>query len=166
MKITLRSKEKMKMSDTDIQYNKWMNASSGVCREWSRGGAYRYFFAMNKSSGDETPVFVERGEHDSDDVFAVRLMDFDFILAIEMPPKLLRVFRVAITVNRVSEYSVEIVAESADAAESHVENMLANGDLDDEAEEDCYSEVKDVSVDDSDPEIVTEDEADDYQHRA
>ena len=155
----------MSTSD-DIKYNKWMNASSDVCREWSRGGAYRYFFAMNKSSGDETPVFVERGEHDSDDMFAARLRVFDFILAIEMPPKLLRVFRVAITVNHVSSYSVEIVAESADAAESHVEALAANGDLDDEAEEDCSSEVKDVSVDDSDAEIITEDEADDYQHRA
>lgn len=155
----------MSTSD-DIKYNKWMNASSDVCREWSRGGAYRYFFAMNKSSGDETPVFVERGEHDSDDVFAARLMDFDFILAIEMPPKLLRVFRVSITVNHVSAYSVEIVAESEDAAESHVKDMLYNGDLYDEVEEDCYSEMKDISVDDSDPEIITEDEADDYRHRA
>lgn len=154
------------MATSDIQYNKWLNASEGVCREWSRGGAYRYFFAMNKSSDGESPTFVERGDSDSDDGFASRLMDFDFILAIEMPPKLLRVFKATITVKRVSEYSVEIVAESADAAESHVEDMLANGDLDDEAEEDCYSEVQDVSVDAGDAEIITEDEADDYQHRA
>lgn len=146
---------------SNIGYNKWMKANDAVCREWSRG---RYFFAMNKSS--EAPVFIERGEHDSDDVLASRLMDFDFILAIEMPPKLLRVFKATVTVKRVSEYSVEIVAESADAAESHVEDMLANGDLDDEAEDECYSEVQDVSVDDDDAEIITEDEADDYQHRA
>jgi len=154
------------MSTTDIEYNKWMKVNDIVCREWSRGGAYRYFFAMNKSFGSENPIFIERGDSDSDDGFASKLMVFDFILAIEMPPKLLRVFRVAITVKRVSEYSVEIVAESADAAESHVEDMLANGDLDDEAEEDCYSEVQDVSVDEGDAEIITEDEADDYQHRA
>lgn len=152
------------MATSDIQYNKWIKANDVVCREWSRGGAYRYFFAMNKSS--EAPVFIERGDSDSDDVFAARLMDFDYILAIEMPPKLLRVFKAKITVKRVSDYSVEIVAESADAAESHVEDMLANGDLDDEVEDDCYSKVQGVSVDDDDAEIITEDEADDYQHRA
>lgn len=152
------------MSDTDIKYNKWMNASSGVCREWSRGGAYRYFFVIDEPRN--TPIFVEREDHETDEAFEERLRVYDYILAIEKPPALLRVFKVNAVVSKTYEYTIEVVASDKASAERYVEELADNGSLDDECEEDCNVECESVYADPDDSSIVDEHEAEDYDHRA
>lgn len=152
------------MSDTDIQFNKWMNASSGVCREWSRGGAYRYFFVINENRN--TPIFVEREDHETDEAFEERLRTYDYILAIEAPPALLRVFKVNAVVSKTYEYTIEVVASDKASAERYVEHLADNGSLDDEREDDCNVECESVYADPDDSSIVDEDEAENYDHRA
>ena len=163
----------MKMSDTDVKYsgashayNKWMKANSGVCREWSRGGAYRYFFAMDGLGEPADPTFIEREDHETDEEFKERLRTYDYILAIEKPPALLRVFKVNAVVCKTYEYTIEVVASDKASAERYVEHLADNGSLDDESEDDCNVECESVYADPDDASIVDEDEAENYDHRA
>jgi hypothetical protein len=148
-----------------VKYNKWMNASAGVCSEWAQSKGHLYFFGVMEHSGDK-PIFIQRGDGEVNSYFADRLGEFDFILAVEPPAPLLRVFTVNAVVRKTYEYNVEVVASSKEDAEHYVEQLADNGSLDDMQEEDCNSECDSVFADCDGSGLIDEDEAENYEHRA
>lgn len=143
---------------TTMEVNKWHRVTSDLCCNESESN-HPFYFGVNESSPDK-PIFIDRAGKSRSEIES-EFRKMDFLLRIEVPPKLMRLFTMSVRIKKIYDYSdIKVVASSLSEAEAFVESMVDNGDLEDYTEDDIQATLEGILCDEE--EVVDEDVADDY----
>ena len=146
---------------TAMFMNKWYRVTNDLCHEEASNADenHPFYFGVHASKPDDL-IFISRDGKTISELES-EFRKVDFLLRIEVPPKLMRLFTMSVTVKKIYEYSdIKVVASSLEEAEAYVESLVDNGDLEDFVEDDMNATLEGILCDEE--EVIDEDAADDY----